>query len=80
MSESTWIMCTNCFEELHCGGCGVPYIPPPLTCNCGQCGRMHDSDCAVHNEPRGACDCVVEYATGGVVTDPERFMVGEETP
>ena len=35
-------------------------IPPPLTCNCGQCGRMHDSDCAVHSEPaypKGACTC-----------------------
>ena len=68
MSESTWIMCTNCGDELHCGGCGVPYIPPPLTCNCGQCGRMHDSDCAVHSEPaypKGACTCE---------------GVGEETP
>jgi len=61
MSESTWVTCTNCGTELHCGECGVPYIPPPLTCNCGQCGRMHHSDCAVHNEPaypRGACDCI----------------------
>ncbi|RLC99380.1 MAG: hypothetical protein DRI65_17275 [Chloroflexota bacterium] len=33
---------------------------PNETCNCGQCGRMHASDCAVHNEPaypKGACDC-----------------------
>jgi len=28
MSESTWVTCTNCGTELHCGECGVPYIPP----------------------------------------------------
>ena len=35
-------------------------ILEPSTCNCGQCGRMHKSDCAVHNEPalpKGQCDC-----------------------
>ena len=35
-------------------------IPVSSLCNCGQCGRMHKSDCAVHNEPaypKGACDC-----------------------
>lgn len=32
----------------------------PKGCNCGQCGRMHTSGCAVHNEPAypaGACNC-----------------------
>ena len=38
-------------------------IPIATLCNCGQCGRIHHSDCAVHNEPayqRGACDCIKE--------------------
>lgn len=32
----------------------------PKRCNCGHCGRIHASDCAVHNEPAypaGACSC-----------------------
>ncbi len=38
-----------------------------VTCNCGQCGRIHTSDCAVHNEPafpRGKCDCAEETTDG----------------
>ncbi len=32
----------------------------PEGCNCGQCGRIHVSGCAVHSEPAypaGVCDC-----------------------
>ena len=36
-------------------------VPIGSSCNCGQCGVNHSSDCAVHNEPaygQGKCNCV----------------------
>jgi hypothetical protein len=41
-------------------GYWVLRLPSKSRCNCGQCGRIHASGCAVHNEPAyptGVCDC-----------------------
>ena len=39
---------------------GEKLLEGGMLCNCGQCGRMHASGCAVHNEPafpKGQCNC-----------------------
>lgn len=67
--ESVRVALVQVLEDMHTRLYGtvegqVEDYTKPIHCMCSACrnGVIHDSDCTVHNEPAGPCDCSVKAA------------------